>query len=157
LEPFSGVFEKEIDMVVHFAAETPKERMVQEPALLVETNIVGTQILLAAAKCYGVQKFIHVSSRTDSNHLFAATKASSDFLVRAYFETFGLPVSIVRASNTFGPYQNAYEFVPRSIIGALYRMPLTMAHGDVEQSSWVHVFDYCTAIDSRCIALSTDA
>lgn len=116
------VFEQGIDVVVNFAAESHVDRSILDPEIFVRTNVMGTQVLLDAAKAYGVQKFVQVSTDEvygsleetglftektplSPNSPYSASKAGGDMLVRAYHETFGLPVNITRCSNNYGPYQ----------------------------------------------------
>lgn len=124
-ESVTSLFEKEkFDYVVHFAAESHVDRSILDPGIFVRTNVMGTQVLLEAARQNGISKFVHISTdevygelNFDSTTLFteatplqpnspySATKASSDLLVRSYHETYGLPVNITRCSNNYGPYQ----------------------------------------------------
>ncbi|GJM83896.1 hypothetical protein HMSSN139_63920 [Paenibacillus sp. HMSSN-139] len=120
---------KGVDIVVNFAAESHVDRSILEPDIFVKTNVLGTQVLLDTAKKHGVQKFVQVS--TDEvygtlgetglfteetplapNSPYSASKAGGDLVVRAYHETFGLPVNITRCSNNYGPYQFPEKLIP---------------------------------------------
>ena len=158
------LFDKGIDVVVHFAAESHVDRSITEPDIFVRTNVLGTQVLLDAAKAYGVQKFVHVS--TDEvygtlgatgffsevtplapNSPYSASKAGSDLLVRAYYETFGLNVNITRCSNNYGPYQFPEKLIPLMISNALADKPLPVYGDGLNVRDWLHVHDHCAAID----------
>ncbi|TMV50790.1 dTDP-glucose 4,6-dehydratase [Paenibacillus mesophilus] len=160
----NGLFEKGIDAVIHFAAESHVDRSILEPDVFVKTNVLGTQVLLEAAKKYGVQKFVHVS--TDEvygtlgetglfteetplapNSPYSASKAGSDLLVRAYHETFGLPVNITRCSNNYGPYQFPEKLIPLIIANALADKPLPVYGDGLNIRDWLYVEDHCSAID----------
>ncbi len=162
-----------IDTIVHFAAETHVDRSIQDPGPFIQTNIVGTYTLLEAARQYwlvekavpvGTARFHHVStdevfgtlqpgdppfSETTPyapNSPYAASKAASDHLVRAYFHTFGLPVTISNCSNNYGPYQFPEKLIPLMISNALDGKPLPV-YGDGQQiRDWLFVGDHCAAI-----------
>ncbi|MDY0409197.1 dTDP-glucose 4,6-dehydratase [Paracerasibacillus soli] len=161
------VFEKQsFDYIVHFAAESHVDRSIVDPHLFLQTNVIGTQLLLALAKEFQVQKFIHIStdevygelafseketfteqSPLAPNNPYSASKASADLFVRAYFETYDLPMNIVRCSNNFGPYQLPEKLIPLTITRLLQgqRVPI---YGDGQQiRDWLHCHDYCAAID----------
>jgi dTDP-glucose 4,6-dehydratase len=163
----------QIDTVVHFAAETHVDRSILGPAQFVQTNVVGTFTLLDAVRTFwlderGVEgtkpRFHHVStdevygslapddppfSETTPyapNSPYAASKASSDHLVRAYFQTYGLPVTISNCSNNYGPYQFPEKLIPLMILNAIKGLPLPV-YGDGKQiRDWVYVEDHCEAI-----------
>jgi dTDP-glucose 4,6-dehydratase len=161
------LFEKmKFDYVVHFAAESHVDRSIHDPEIFVRTNILGTQVLLDAAKQKGVKKFVHVS--TDEvygelefdpttffteetplkpNSPYSATKASSDFLVNAYYETFGLPVNITRCSNNYGPYHFPEKLIPLTISRVLKERKVPIYGDGKNIRDWLHVFDHCAAID----------
>jgi len=159
-----GLFSKGIDMVVNFAAESHVDRSITEPDIFVRTNVMGTQILLDAAKKYGVQKFVQVS--TDEvygtlgetglfteetplapNSPYSASKAGGDLLVRAYHETFGLTVNITRCSNNYGPYQFPEKLIPLMIANALNDKSLPVYGDGLNVRDWLYVEDHCSAID----------
>lgn len=128
-------FEKEkFDYVVHFAAESHVDRSITEPEIFIKTNVMGTQVLLDASKEYGISKFLHVSTDEvygeldfdpttffteetplQPNSPYSASKTSSDLLVRAYHETYGLPMNITRCSNNYGPYHFPEKLIPLTI------------------------------------------
>ena len=158
------VFEKDIDYVVNFAAESHVDRSITDPDIFVRTNIQGTQVLLDAAKKNGVKKFLQVSTDevygslgavgyfTEETNLapnspYSASKASADLLVRAYHETFGLPVYITRCSNNYGPYQFPEKLIPLMTINAMHDKSLPVYGDGMNVRDWLHVFDHCAAID----------
>lgn len=168
----------EITSVVNFAAESHVDRSIEEPEVFLTTNIIGTQVLLDAAKKYwkinpddkyckeykdGV-KFLQVS--TDEvygalgetgmfvetmplmpNSPYSASKASADMIVRAYNETFGLPMNITRCSNNYGPYQFPEKLIPLMINNCLKEKDLPVYGDGMQVRDWLHVSDHCTAID----------
>lgn len=166
-EAMMALFEKEqFDYVVHFAAESHVDRSITEPDIFVRTNVVGTQVLLDAAKSIDVKKFVHVS--TDEvygeldfdpttfftedtplapNSPYSASKASSDFFVRAYHETFGLPVNITRCSNNYGPYHFPEKLIPLTISRVLNDQKVPVYGDGKNIRDWLHVYDHCAAID----------
>jgi dTDP-glucose 4,6-dehydratase len=160
----NDLFEKGVDVVVHFAAESHVDRSILEPDIFVRTNVLGTQVLLDAAKKYGVKKFVHVSTDevygtlgetglfTETTPLapnspYSASKAGSDLLVRAYHETFGLPVNITRCSNNYGPYQFPEKLIPLVIANALNDKSLPVYGDGLNIRDWLYVEDHCSAID----------
>lgn len=163
-ELVEGIFAQGIDAVVHFAAESHVDRSILEPDIFVKTNVLGTQVLLDAAKKYAVKKFVHVS--TDEvygtlgetglftemtplapNSPYSASKAGSDLLVRAYHETFGLSVNITRCSNNYGPYQFPEKLIPLIIANALADKSLPVYGDGLNIRDWLYVEDHCSAID----------
>ncbi|MGG2198132.1 MULTISPECIES: dTDP-glucose 4,6-dehydratase [Paenibacillus] len=155
---------KGIDAVINFAAESHVDRSILEPEIFVKTNVLGTQVLLDAAKKYGVKKFVHVSTDevygtlgetglfTESTPLspnspYSASKAGSDLLVRAYHETFGLNVNITRCSNNYGPYQFPEKLIPLMIANALNKRDLPVYGDGLNIRDWLYVEDHCSAID----------
>lgn len=153
-----------IDVVVNFAAESHVDRSILEPEVFVNTNVLGTQVLLDAAKKYGVTKFVQVStdevygslgetglfSETTPlapNSPYSASKAGGDLLVRAYHETFGLPVNITRCSNNYGPYQFPEKLIPLMISRALNDESLPIYGDGMNIRDWLYVEDHCSAID----------
>lgn len=162
-----SLFEKEkFDFVVHFAAESHVDRSITDPGVFVQTNVVGTQVLLDAAKRVGITKFVHIS--TDEvygeldfdpttffteetplkpNSPYSASKASSDLLVQAYHHTYGLPMNITRCSNNYGPYHFPEKLIPLTI-SSLLKNEKVPIYGDGQNiRDWLHVFDHCAAID----------
>jgi len=163
-EVVNGLFEEGIDAVIHFAAESHVDRSILDPSIFVKTNVLGTQVLLEAAKRFGVKKFVHVS--TDEvygtlsetglftedtplapNSPYSASKAGSDLLVRAYHETFELPINITRCSNNYGPYQFPEKLIPLIITNALSNKPLPVYGDGLNIRDWLYVEDHCSAID----------
>lgn len=156
-----------VDVVVHFAAESHVDRSVVGPAVFVSTNVLGTQVLLDAAVKFKVKRFHHVSTDEVFGALsldtkgkfkektlyeprspYSASKAASDHLVRAYFETYGLPITITNCSNNFGPYQDPEKMLPRSITNLIDDAPI-MVYGDGKYvRDWLYVEDHCRAIDA---------
>ncbi|GAB6927484.1 dTDP-glucose 4,6-dehydratase [Paenibacillus sp. JCM 10914] len=159
-----SIFQQGVDVVVNFAAESHVDRSILEPEIFVNTNVMGTQVLLDAAKKYGVTKFVQVS--TDEvygslgetglfsestplapNSPYSASKAGGDLLVRAYHETFGLPINITRCSNNYGPYQFPEKLIPLIISRALNDEPLPIYGDGLNIRDWLYVEDHCSAID----------
>lgn len=158
------LFSEGIDVVVNFAAESHVDRSILEPEIFVKTNVLGTQILLDAAKKYGITKFVQIStdevygslgetglfSETTPltpNSPYSASKAGGDLLVRAYHETFGLPVNITRCSNNYGPYQFPEKLIPLMIANALNNKQLPIYGDGLNIRDWLYVEDHCSAID----------
>ena len=151
------------DSVINFAAETHVDRSILDAGDFIRTNVLGTQVLVEAARAAGVQRFIQIS--TDEvygslgatgyfteetplapNSPYAASKASADLIARSYFETFGFPVLLTRCSNNFGPYQFPEKLVPLFVTNALAdeRLPL---YGDgMNVRDWIYVDDHSSAI-----------
>lgn len=155
-----------VEAIIHFAAESHVDRSILDPLIFTKTNIVGTQTLLEAAKKYQLKKFHHVSTDEvfgalplDSNTKFneqtpynphspyAASKASSDHIARAYFDTFGVPVTITNCSNNFGPYQDPEKFMPRMITNLLTGQKVKVYGDGKYVRDWLHVIDHCRAIE----------
>ena len=153
-----------IDTVVHFAAESHVDRSIMGAGVFVTTNVVGTQVLLDAAKDLGIDRFVHVSTdevygslgsegkfvETTSLHPnspYAASKASSDLLALAYRHTFGSPVVVTRCSNNYGPYQFPEKLIPLMIANALDDKPLPVYGEGLNVRDWLYVLDHCRAID----------
>lgn len=162
------LFEEERpDMVVNFAAESHVDRSIEHPEIFLQTNIIGTSVLLDACLRYGIQRYHQVSTdevygdlpldrpdlffteetpiRTSSP--YSSSKAGADLLVLAYYRTHGLPVTISRCSNNYGPYQYPEKLIPRMIINALYDKPLPVYGDGFNVRDWLYVEDHCHAID----------
>lgn len=154
---------KKYDAIVHFAAESHVDRSIADSSPFIETNILGTQILLDAARHYSIDKFIHVS--TDEvygslgetglfteetplapNSPYSASKASSDLLVRAAHETFGQHTVITRCSNNYGPYQFPEKLIPLIINKARNNEPLPVYGKGINVRDWIHVEDHCRGV-----------
>lgn len=162
-----SLFEKEqFDYVVHFAAESHVDRSIKEPEIFVVTNVLGTQILLDAAKEYKVKKFVHISTDEvygeldfdpktfftedtplQPNSPYSASKASSDLLVRSYYETYQLPINITRCSNNYGPYHFPEKLIPLTISRVLNNQRVPVYGDGANVRDWLHVWDHCSAID----------
>jgi dTDP-glucose 4,6-dehydratase len=155
-----------VDTVVHFAAESHVDRSIMEPAEFVLTNVVGTQVLLDAALKHKVKRFHHVSTdevfgalelnsqvKFDENTKYnphspySASKAGSDHLVRAYFDTFGLPITITNCSNNYGPYQFPEKIIPLAITNLLEGKKIPIYGDGLYVRDWLYVEDHCRAIE----------
>lgn len=154
---------KGMDALVNFAAETHVDRSIHNAAPFLQTNVAGTQVLLAAAKHLKLPRFLHISTdevygsiargharETDPlnpSSPYAASKAAADLLVMSYATTFGLPVLITRAANNYGPYQYPEKFLPLFITHALEGQPLPLYGDGKNIRDWLHVSDHCAAIE----------
>jgi dTDP-glucose 4,6-dehydratase len=157
---------KDTDTIVHFAAESHVDRSITGPEAFVETNIKGTFVLLEAARKHK-KRFHHISTDevfgalalTDAgkfteetpynpNSPYAASKAASDHLVRAYHHTYELPVTITNCSNNFGPYQHPEKFIPRMITELLDGRTAKIYGDGLYVRDWLYVRDHCRAIDA---------
>lgn len=153
---------KNIDVVIHFAAESHVDRSITSPKIFTTTNVLGTHVLLEACLKNNVSTFIHIS--TDEvygsiqegswnedcvllpNSPYAASKASAELIAMSYFRTYGLDIRVIRCSNNYGPRQNPEKFIPRIITNLLMgkRIPI---YGDGRNiREWIHVNDHCRAI-----------
>lgn len=162
------LFEKEkFDIVVHFAAETHVDRSIENPDVFIQTNVVGTSILLEASLQNGIQRFHQIStdevygdlplnrkdllfnenSPLSPSNPYSASKASADLLVLSYYRTYGLPVTISRCSNNFGSYQFPEKFIPLMTLQALHNQPLFLYGNGENVRDWIYVNDHCQAID----------
>ncbi len=157
--------EQKFDMVAHLAAESHVDRSILDASPFIETNIKGTQVLLEAAKEYGLKKFLQVStdevygslkpdeppfteeSALQPNSPYSASKAAADLLARAYFVTFGVPVVITRSSNNYGPYQFPEKLIPLMIKNALEGKSLPIYGKGENIRDWIFVEDNCCALD----------
>jgi dTDP-glucose 4,6-dehydratase len=156
----------EVEVVVNFAAESHNSLAVVDPARFFRTNVLGTQTLLDASRAAGVERFHHVSTcevygdlDLDTDEVFTeespyrprtpynASKAGADHAVRAYFETFGLPVTITNCSNNYGPFQFPEKVVPLFTTNAIDDEPLPMYASTQNKREWLHVVDHCEAIE----------
>ena len=156
---------KGVDIVVHFAAESHVDRSIKDPDIFVKTNILGTKVLLDAALKYKIKRFHHVSTdevfgelklgkgkfseRTnyDPRSPYAASKAGSDHLVRAYYHTYGLPITITNCSNNFGPYQFPEKIIPLAITNLLEGKKVPIYGDGLYVRDWLYVEDHIRAID----------
>ena len=158
---------QDVDIVVHFAAESHVDRSIVEAAPFVMTNVVGTQVLLDAAMKANVKRFHHVSTdevfgslklgSTDTfsertlynpRSPYSASKAGSDHLVRAYYHTFGLPITITNCSNNYGPYQFPEKLIPLVITNLLEGKKVPVYGDGLNVRDWLYVEDHCRAIDA---------
>ena len=155
------------DVVVHFAAETHVDRSITDPQVFLETNVIGTGVLLDACLRHGIERFHHVSTDevygtlplqggspfTEQSPLlpsspYAASKASSDLLVLSNYKTYGLPITISRCSNNYGTHQYPEKLIPLMIQRALQDAPLPVYGDGLNIRDWIHVVDHCRAIDT---------
>lgn len=149
--------------VVHFAAETHVDRSILNPDAFITTDVYGTFVLLETAREMGVERFVHVSTDevygaaeqgafTEDAPLqpsspYAASKAGADLLAQAYHRTYGLPILIVRPSNTFGPRQYPEKLIPFFTVRALHDQPLPLYGDGQQRRDWLYVLDHARAID----------
>lgn len=162
------LFEEENpDIVVNFAAESHVDRSIENPQIFLETNVTGTSILMDACRKYGIRRFHQVSTdevygdlpldRPDlffteetplhTSSPYSASKAAADLLVQSYHRTYGLPISISRCSNNYGPYQFQEKLIPLMIINALNDRKLPVYGKGENVRDWLYVEDHCKAID----------
>jgi dTDP-glucose 4,6-dehydratase len=150
------------DLVVHFAAESHVDRSILGAAPFVQTNVLGTQILLDAALRHEVERFVHVSTDevygsiesgawTEDHPLaprspYSAAKASADLLVLAYHQTHGAPVLVTRCSNNYGPYQFPEKVIPLFVTNLLTGRPVPLYGDGGNVRDWLHVDDHCTGV-----------
>ncbi len=152
-----------IDAVMHLAAESHVDRSILAPAVFIDTNVRGTQVLLEAARELQVKRFLHVSTDEvygslgptglftettpiDPSSPYSASKAGSDLLALAYAHTFGLPVVVTRCSNNYGPYQFPEKLIPLMIANALRDLPLPVYGDGMNVRDWIHVEDHCRGL-----------
>ena len=162
------LFEKEkFDVVVNFAAESHVDRSIEDPGIFVQTNVMGTRVLLDASRKFGVKRYHQVSTdevygdlpldRPDlfftentpihTSSPYSASKASADLFVLAYHRTFGTPVTVSRCSNNYGPYHFPEKLIPLMIANALNDKPLPVYGEGLNVRDWLYVEDHCKAID----------
>lgn len=162
------LFEEEHpDAVVNFAAESHVDRSIENPEIFLKTNILGTQVLMDACRTYGIGRFHQVSTDevygdlpldhpdlffTEETPLhtsspYSASKAAADLLVLSYYRTYGLPVTISRCSNNYGPYHFPEKLIPLMIVNALADKPLPVYGKGENVRDWLYVEDHCRAID----------
>lgn len=156
---------KNVDFVVNFAAESHVDNSIKNPEIFIQTNVQGTLNLLQASKEIGIEKYLQVStdevygtlgqdgyfyetSPIQPNSPYSASKASADLMVRAYFETYKLPVLTTRCSNNYGPYQYPEKLIP-FFISKLLKDEKVPVYGDGKNvRDWLYVYDHCEAIDT---------
>lgn len=155
------------DTVVHFAAETHVDRSILEPGAFVTTNVVGTQVLLEAAREAKVQRFHHISTDEvfgslelgsdtkfnentpyDPHSPYSASKAGSDHLVRAYYDTYGLPITISNCANNYGPFHFPEKLIPLAITNILEGKKVPVYGDGLNVRDWLFVVDHCRAIEA---------
>lgn len=159
--------EEKPDIIVNFAAESHVDRSIENPEIFLDTNIKGTTVLMDACNKYGIKRFHQVSTdevygdlpldRPDllfteqtpihTSSPYSSSKASADLLVQAYHRTYGLPVTISRCSNNYGPYQFPEKLIPLMIANALDEKPLPVYGQGLNVRDWLYVDDHCSAID----------
>ena len=163
-----GLFEEEHpDVVVNFAAESHVDRSILHPEIFLETNIIGTSVLMDACRKYGIERYHQVSTdevygdlpldRPDlfftektplhTSSPYSSSKAGADLLVGAYHRTYGFPATISRCSNNYGPYQFPEKLIPLMIMNALEDKPLPVYGDGKNVRDWLYVEDHCKAID----------
>lgn len=163
-----ALFEEEKpDMVVNFAAESHVDRSIEDPAVFLMTNIIGTSVLMDACRKYGIQRFHQISTdevygdlplcRKDlsftentplhANSPYSSSKAGADLLAGAYYRTYDLPVTISRCSNNYGPWQYPEKLIPFMILQILQGKDLPLYGDGKNVRDWIHVEDHCRAID----------
>lgn len=163
-----ALFEEEKpDMVVNFAAESHVDRSIEDPGVFLQTNVIGTGVMMDAARKYGVKRYHQVSTdevygdlpldRPDlffteetpihTSSPYSSSKAGADLLVMAYYRTFGLPVTISRCSNNYGPYHFPEKLIPLMIANCLNDKPLPVYGEGLNVRDWLYVEDHCKAID----------
>lgn len=153
-----------VDAIINFAAESHVDRSIDNARIFLETNVLGTQVLLDAALRHKVERYMQISTDEvygslgptgffteatpiSPNSPYSASKAGADLLVRAYFETFGLPVLTTRCSNNYGPYQFPEKLIPLFITNALADKPLPLYGDGLNVRDWIYVEDHCSGID----------
>jgi len=162
------IFETEMpDIIINFAAESHVDRSITDPEIFLRTNVIGTGILLDACRKYGIRRYHQVSTdevygdlpldRADlffteetplhTSSPYSASKASADLLVQAYQRTYGVPCTISRCSNNYGPYHFPEKFIPLLIVNALNDKPLPIYGKGENVRDWLYVKDHCAAID----------
>ena len=167
-EGVNKLFEEEKpDIIVNFAAESHVDRSIENPTIFLETNIIGTSVLMDACRKYGIKRyhqvstdevygdlpidrpdlFFHEDTPIHTSSPYSTSKASADLLVMAYHRTYGLPVSISRCSNNYGPYQFPEKLIPLMIANALADKPLPVYGEGKNIRDWLYVEDHCKAID----------
>lgn len=159
--------EEKPDIVVNFAAESHVDRSIEDPSVFLQTNVIGTSVLMDACRQYGIQRYHQVSTdevygdlpldRPDlffteetplhTSSPYSSSKAGADLLVMAYFRTYGLPVTISRCSNNYGPYHFPEKLIPLMISNCLNNKPLPVYGKGINVRDWLYVEDHCKAID----------
>lgn len=160
----NSIISQGVDAIINFAAESHVDRSIEDPQIFIKTNILGTQVLLEAAKKINIKRYIQIS--TDEvygalgstglftektplapNSPYSASKASADLLARAYHETYGMNVCITRCSNNYGPYHFPEKLIPLVITNAIEDKDIPVYGDGLQIRDWLHVSDHCKAID----------
>ena len=155
-----------VDYIIHFAAQSHVDRSILGPKIFLQTNVIGTQVLLDAALNNQIKRFHYIGTDEVFGALplgtkekfnektlysprspYSASKAAADHLVRAYFHTYGLPITITNCSNNYGPFQDAEKFLPRMITNLIEGKPLPIYGDGKYERDWLYVEDHCRAID----------
>jgi len=155
------------DAVVNFAAESHVDRSIEDPEVFLRTNVLGTSVLMDACRAFGTARFHQVSTDevygdlpldrpdlrfTEGSPLrpsspYSSSKAAADLLVLSYCRTYGLPATISRCANNYGPYQFPEKLIPRMIVRALAGQPLPVYGDGLQVRDWIHTADHCRAVD----------
>ncbi|MCK6543023.1 dTDP-glucose 4,6-dehydratase [bacterium] len=152
-----------VDAVVNFAAETHVDRSIHEADSFAQTDVLGTMVLLEAAKKYNIARYLQISTdevygsiengefteehSLSPNSPYSASKAGGDMMVRAYHKTYGVPTLITRASNNYGPYQYPEKLIPLFVTNALDNIPVPLYGDGMNVRDWLYVEDHCSAVD----------
>jgi len=161
----ASVFARSFDAVIHFAAETHVDRSIEDSSPFLRTNVLGTHVLLEAARRHRIPRFLHISTdevygsaplahcfaedaRLVPASPYAASKASADLLVLSYVHTYNLPAIILRCTNNYGPFQFPEKVIPLMIANALEEKPLPVYGDGLHERDWLFVTDFCRAIGS---------
>jgi dTDP-glucose 4,6-dehydratase len=158
-----AIGEQEIDTIVNFAADTHVDRSIMDPDAFIMTDVYGTYVLLEAARKHNLERYHQISTDEVYGHVpdgrsketdtveprspYAASKASGDLMVKAYFVTYGLPVTITRGANNIGPYQYPEKVVPLFVTNAIDDQPLPLYGDGLQVRDYQYVLDHCEAID----------
>lgn len=164
---FAAFAKERPDFIVNFAAESHVDRSIENPGIFLMTNVIGTQVLLDACRKYGIERYHQVSTdevygdlpldRPDllfteetpihTSSPYSASKAAADLLTQAYYRTYGVPATISRCSNNYGPYHFPEKLIPLMIVNALNDKPLPVYGKGINIRDWLYVEDHCHAID----------
>jgi len=164
---FKTFGEEGFQVIINFAAESHVDRSIEDSTVFLKTNILGTQVLMDASREFNVHRYHQVStdevygdlpidrpdlmftesSPVQASSPYAASKAAADLLVQSYFRTYGLPVTISRCSNNYGPYQFLEKLIPTMVVRALQDKKLYIYGDGSNVRDWLHVYDHCSALD----------
>lgn len=156
------------DAVVAFAAESHVDNSLERPQVFLETNILGTEVILRCVKELGIKKLVHIStdevygslregeatenSAFKTNSPYSASKASGDLLCRAYHTSYGVPVVVMRGSNCYGPRQHPEKLIPKSITNLLSDKPVCIYGEGLNVREWIHVSDFCSGVETALLS-----